>query len=65
MKKFNLQNLCHYADILAIPFFFLTFWYFYNLKNKTLIEYLIMLFGLSGFIMDTIFVFLAFFIYDH
>lgn len=63
MKKLNLQNLCHYADILAIPLFFLTFWYIYNLKNKTLIEYLIMLFGLSGFIMDTIFVFLAFFIY--
>jgi hypothetical protein len=35
MKKFNLENLCHYADILAIPLFFLTFWYFYELKNKT------------------------------
>jgi hypothetical protein len=63
MKKFNLENLCHYADILAIPLFFLTFWYFYELKNKTYIEYLIMLFGLSGFILDTFFVFLAFMVY--
>lgn len=63
MKKFNLENLCHYADILAIPLFFLTFWYFYELEKKTYIEYLIMLFGLSGFILDTIFVFLAFMVY--
>jgi hypothetical protein len=63
MKKLNLQNLCHYADILAIPLFFLTFWYFYHLENKTYIEYIIMLFGLGGFIIDTFFVILAFVIY--
>ena len=63
MKKFNIENLGHYADILAIPFFLLTFLYFYNLEEKTPFEILLMLFALSGFILDILFVFLAFFVY--
>jgi hypothetical protein len=63
MKKFNIENLGHYGDILAIPFFLLTFLYFYNLEEKTPFEILLMLFALSGFILDILFVFLAFFVY--
>ena len=63
MKQINLKNLPNYADILAIPFFLLTFLYFYNLEKKTEIEIMLMLFGLSGFILDTFFVYIAFFVY--
>ena len=61
--KLNLKNLPNYADILAIPFFLLTFLYFYNLEEKTEIEIMLMLFGLIGFIIDIFFVYLAFFVY--
>lgn len=49
------MNISHYGDILAIPCFLIVFIYFYNMKHKTLIEYLIMLFILVCFIGDIIF----------
>jgi hypothetical protein len=53
-----INNISHYGDILAIPFFaFLTI-YFYNIKNKTLLEYLLLLFSLAGFILDSFFTYL-------
>jgi hypothetical protein len=60
--KYNklINNVSHYGDILAIPFFGLLTIYFYNLKNKTLLEYLLLLFSLAGFILDSIFTFLFF-----
>ena len=50
-----LQNIVHYADILAIPCFLISFIYFYYKENKTLLEIFIMLFLLSGLILDLIF----------
>lgn len=50
-----MENLSHIGDILAIPLFFILFVYFYKLNNKTLLEYFLMLFALSGFILDTYF----------
>ena len=41
----KLQNLANYGDILAIPFFMLLVRYFYNIKNRTFIENLLMLFS--------------------
>ena len=38
------NNIAHYGDILAIPFFIITLAYFYNIKDKTLLEKLIILF---------------------
>jgi len=63
MRQLNLKNLPNYGDILAIPFFLLTFLYFYNLEEKTEIEIILMLFALSGFLIDTFFVYLSFFVY--
>jgi hypothetical protein len=55
MIEFNLQNILHYADILAIPFFLIAFIYFVMKKNKTVLEIILMLFVLCGFILDSIF----------
>jgi len=56
-----INNISHYGDILAIPFFGLLTIYFYNLKNKTLLEYLLLLFSLAGFILDSFFTYLFFY----
>lgn len=48
------NNLVHYGDMLAIPFFFITFIYFYRIDNKTLLEILIMVFALIGFLFDAL-----------
>ena len=48
-------QIVHIADILAIPFFIMTFIYFYNIKNKSFIEFVLMLFAGVGFVLDTIF----------
>ena len=54
MKFFD-EKLVHNADILAIPFFILLSIYFYNKKNKTKLEIILLLFSIGGAIMDTIF----------
>jgi hypothetical protein len=51
----NINIFAHYGDILAIPFFALLFYYFYNKSKKTLLEYILLLFALSGLILDSIF----------
>ncbi len=51
----DMKDISHKADILAIPFFLLTFLYFYNIKNKSLLEFVLMLFAFSGLILDSIF----------
>jgi hypothetical protein len=55
MLKLTLQNLFHYADILAIPLFFTAFLYFAMKKDKTPLEIFLMLFVLSGFLLDCFF----------
>jgi len=40
------------ADVLAIPFFFGLALYFYNIPNKTPIEYVFYIFSISAFIVD-------------
>lgn len=54
----SLQNLSHYGDILAIPFFALMVMYFLKIKNKTKLEYILLLFSISGFILDILYTFL-------
>ena len=56
----NIQNLAHYADVLAIPFFLLMIIYFYSIPQKTIIEYLLFIFSICGFILDIIFTFIYF-----
>jgi hypothetical protein len=58
--KYNniINNLSHYGDILAIPFFALLINYFYHIKNKSIIEYVLLLFSISGFILDILFTYM-------
>ena len=52
------SHISHYGDILAIPFFALLFIYLYNIENKTIIEYVLLLFSASGFVLDIIYTYL-------
>jgi hypothetical protein len=52
----KLSNIPKYADILAIPCWILMTYYFLSIeKTKTVIENLLLLFGITGFILDTVF----------
>jgi len=52
--KYNniIKNLSHYGDIIAIPFFAILTFYFYNIENKSILEYVLLLFSMGGFILD-------------
>ena len=50
-----IKNLSHYGDILAIPFFLLLSMYFYNIENKNLLEYILYIFCIVGFILDILY----------
>ena len=59
MKYDNIiKNLSHYGDILAIPFFALLVIYFYNIKNKSIMEYALLYFSISGFVLDILYTFI-------
>ena len=51
----NFNNIDKVGDICAIPFFLLASIYFYKMRNKSNLEYLLMLFFISGFILDILF----------
>jgi len=52
------HKLAHYCDIIAIPFFIISLYYFYLIKNKTLIEWVIMSFLAVGLVGDTLFTYI-------
>jgi hypothetical protein len=54
----NIKNSSHYGDILAIPFFALLIIYFYKITNKSIIENVLLLFSISGFVLDIFFSYL-------
>lgn len=54
----KISNISHYGDILAIPFFALLIIYFYNIKNKNIMEYLLYFFSISGFILDVLYTYI-------
>lgn len=58
MKNNFIKKFSHYGDILAIPFFALLVIYFYNIENKTTIEYVLLLFSMSGFVLDIFFTYI-------
>ena len=41
--NYILDNLCHYADFLAIPYFLLLTIYFLRIKDKSIIEYILLI----------------------
>ncbi len=53
-----IQNASHYGDILAIPFFALLVIYFYNIQQKSMIEYLLFCFSISGLILDILYTYI-------
>ena len=61
--KYNnfIKNSSHYGDILAIPFFALLVIYFYNIEDKSTIEYVLLLFSMSGFILDILYTYIFLF----
>lgn len=61
--KYNnfMKNFSHYGDILAIPFFALLVIYFYNIEDKSTIEYVLLLFSISGFILDIFYTYIFLF----
>jgi hypothetical protein len=50
-----IRDISHIGDILAIPLFFIAIIYFYQIKNKSIIEYILLLFATSGLILDVLF----------
>jgi hypothetical protein len=52
------QILPRIADMFAIPLFALSLYYFYNIKNKNNIEYLLLIFSAIGLSADIFFVYL-------
>lgn len=60
----RMETLVHIGDILAIPFFLLGFFYFYNIRNRTWTETLLLVFCLVGLLADSIFTWNYFF-YKH
>lgn len=62
MKYSNfIENFSHYGDILAIPFFALLVIYFYNIENKSTIEYILLLFSIIAFILDILYTYIFLF----
>jgi len=55
MKLFLTNKLAHYGDLMAIPFFIITLYYFYLIENKTLIELMITWFIFICLIGDILF----------
>lgn len=58
--KYNnfVKNLSHYGDILAIPFFVLLIIYFYNIEDKSILEYVLLCFSIGGFILDILYTYI-------
>ena len=59
-NNININNFCHYGDVLAIPFFGLLTIYFYNIENKSLIEFVLLFFSLFGFLLDILYTYIFF-----
>jgi hypothetical protein len=48
----------HYGDMLAIPFFFLLSVYFYEITDKSVLEYVFMVFVMTCFVIDIVFTYM-------
>jgi hypothetical protein len=49
------MEVSHLGDILAIPFFAISLKYFYEKKNKNILEKVLLLFSLVGLLADIAF----------
>ncbi len=58
MKGPFLQKLSHYGDMLAIPFFIWLSIYFSMIEEKTITEYILLLFSIGGAVLDILFTYI-------
>lgn len=56
-----IKNLNHYGDILGIPLFACLIIYFYYIEHKSIIEYILLCFTISGFVLDIFYTYLFLF----
>lgn len=50
-----MENIIHYSDILAIPFFIVLIVYIAGKQKKTIMEYVILSFAIVGLCCDVLF----------
>jgi hypothetical protein len=50
-----MENIIHYSDILAIPFFIILIVYIAGKQKKTIMEYVILSFAIVGLFCDVLF----------
>jgi hypothetical protein len=58
----DINIFSHYGDIIAIPFFLVLSMYFIRIKKKTILEYILLIFSISGFILDIIYTIIYFYV---
>jgi hypothetical protein len=50
-----MENLSHYGDIIAIPFFGLLVYYFYSKAYRSAFENILLIFSIGGFVLDILY----------
>jgi hypothetical protein len=50
-----MENIIHYSDIIAIPFFIVLIVYIANKQKKSIIEYVLLCFSIIGLCCDLLF----------
>jgi hypothetical protein len=50
-----MENLSHYGDIIAIPFFGLLVYYFYSKAHRSAFENILLIFSIGGFVLDILY----------
>jgi hypothetical protein len=58
IKSYMYKHLYNIGDILAIPFFILSIYYFYNINNRTFFEDLLLVFNVMVCIIDILFTYI-------
>ena len=53
-----MKSISHFGDIIAIPGFALLIFYFYNISEKTPLEWLLFVFVIGGFLADLLFTYI-------
>ena len=51
----KIDNINHYGDIMAIPFFAIATLYLYSIDSRSPIENILLFFCISGFVLDLFF----------
>lgn len=60
MEKREIIKLIHIGDIFAIPLFLLSSIYFLQKKRRNVTENILLMFSISGFILDILFTIIYF-----